>query len=234
MPHQKEPVFMRWPTRYTGENPARRRNEPSRSLSASYLIPILWMMMIAYLPVSYASSPLMSQDKCETRLLAAIQNRDFNAAMKIISSGANPDEADCNGTTPLIESLAGRQFDVTQALILAGANPNLKSRAGSPPLGVAAWYCEQNAVVLLLAKGSDVNAVDSDGYSGLMHSAQNCDDAAVPALLLRRFANHWLSRKVRVALSVFFFFTAHEIGVSFVRAARGASCKKRLEGVSQF
>ena len=124
-------------------------------------------------------------DKCDTPLITAIHERDVIGAKKLIESGADLNEKNCNGSTPLIESIALDRIEIAEKLILAGASTKVGDGLNTIPLMIASWYCRRTIVSLLLDHGADVNVIDKDGYSALMHSAQNCEEREIPGLLLR-------------------------------------------------
>ncbi|MEU8180232.1 ankyrin repeat domain-containing protein [Micromonospora sp. NPDC049047] len=88
--------------------------------------------------------------------------------LTVLRVGADPNAADCGGTTPLYRASVQNNPDALRLLLQTGADPNTESgqgEEGTPLTGAAAWG-HTDVVRALLAYGADPNLREDHG-SGL-------------------------------------------------------------------
>eukprot|EP00928_Gymnodinium_smaydae_P017908 TRINITY_DN16833_c0_g1_i1.p1 TRINITY_DN16833_c0_g1~~TRINITY_DN16833_c0_g1_i1.p1 ORF type:complete len:547 (-),score=101.31 TRINITY_DN16833_c0_g1_i1:111-1751(-) len=66
----------------------------------------------------------------ETPLIAAVRSGHHAEVMRLLMSGADPDEPDAFGETALMEAAASGAVDLCEALLLYGADPERKAPSG--------------------------------------------------------------------------------------------------------
>ena len=102
----------------------------------------------------------------------AVSRGDLATVKSLLTSGANVNEADTDGSTPLLLAAYQGSAEVVKVLLAHGADPNRAAKNGSTPLFWAAKNGHIEVVKLLLAARADVNRVDTDGWTPLLEAAK--------------------------------------------------------------
>ncbi|MFJ9248587.1 ankyrin repeat domain-containing protein [Streptomyces sp. NPDC101776] len=106
------------------------------------------------------------QKKLSRRLFGAIQGGDTAVVTAVLRSGADPERADSEGTTPLYAAAVNGEAAITGLLLAAGASPATESSgtgAEGTPLCAAACWGHTDTVRELLAHGADPNVREDHG-----------------------------------------------------------------------
>jgi ankyrin repeat protein len=126
----------------------------------------------------------------DRRLRTAIWDRDLEAAIRSLDSGADPNRSFTvfgdpghEGFTPLLLAIESRNVRLVALLIDRGADVNQADRLNRTPLVIASNLARTEAVQMLIAHGADVNAKQPAGPSPLMLAAENDDVTLVDVLL---------------------------------------------------
>ncbi|MCY0945497.1 ankyrin repeat domain-containing protein [Streptomyces antarcticus] len=104
--------------------------------------------------------------KLSRRLFDAISKDDAAVVRALLRAGADPDRADCEGTTPLYEASVRGRSEIARLLLAAGASPNAESSglgAEGTPLCAAACWGHTETVRELLAHAADPNLHEDHG-----------------------------------------------------------------------
>ena len=107
----------------------------------------------------------------------------------MLDNGADPNKADCWGTTPLIVAV-GRMNEVVKKLLDKGADPNKAVLYGITPLYKAAKCGHTDLVQLLLDRGADPNQAIRNGNTPLHCAAKFGHEDCVKLLLERGAEPH--------------------------------------------
>src|SRR5262245_7809284 len=118
-------------------------------------------------------------------LADAAEQRDQTSVRKLLSTGADINAAQVDGTTALHWAAYHDDAETVALLLHAGANVNAVNRYGVPPLAQACTNGNAAIVKLLLQAGADANATMKGGESVLMLAARSGNVEAVKALLAR-------------------------------------------------
>jgi uncharacterized protein len=101
----------------------------------------------------------------------------------LLKNGANPHEADRDGTSALHWAVHRGALDAVSALLAAGAFVDAENRYGVRPAYLAAENGDAATMRALLAAGADARAVFAEGETLLMTAARTGDVATIEALL---------------------------------------------------
>lgn len=115
--------------------------------------------------------PIIGQivsDWHETPLLQAIAQQDFEAAKRLIATGANVKSKETDGTTALHVAVETGSLEIARMLLDAGADVNAKTKAKQTPLLMVDEDAGADLVRLLIARGANVNQQDDEGETLLM------------------------------------------------------------------
>jgi ankyrin repeat protein len=162
-------------------------------------------------------------------LSTEIKSGDAAAARALLAEGANPDDADADGTTALHWAVHGGHAALADALIKAGAKVDAVNRYGVPPLYLAAENGDAALTKLLLEHGADADTALPDGETALMTAARAGDVPTLETLLAHGAdVNRREGRKGQTAL----MWAAHENNGPAVRTllAAGAERDARSNG----
>jgi ankyrin repeat protein len=121
-------------------------------------------------------------------LLEAVRACDIDSACKLLSSGANVDARDSEGSTLLMLASHAGNLPMVKALIEAGAAVNAGDERGWTPLMKAAYNAEldrgfADVVQALIDAGADVEMPISYGIRPLMLAAGYGETAVAETLL---------------------------------------------------
>src|SRR6185503_6553842 len=100
-----------------------------------------------------------------------------------LAAGANPNEADADGTSALHWAVHRGALDSVSALLAAGAAVDAENRYGVRPAYLAAENGDAATMRALLAAHADAHAVFAEGETLLMTAARTGDVATIDALL---------------------------------------------------
>lgn len=114
---------------------------------------------------------------------AAAYGRDEIVA-KLLSSGADKNALDNDGSTPLMTAATKGRGAAVEALVAAGTDLEMHSTTdGWTALHFAVYYGHGEIVAALLSSGADKNALDGEGTTPLMWAAGNNRLVAAEKLL---------------------------------------------------
>jgi uncharacterized protein len=111
-----------------------------------------------------------------------------DAAVDMISSGADVNQLSVDGTTALHWAVYKKDLELVQMLLDEDADPNLRNDYGATPMTVASEHGDHAILKALLDAGGDVESPNAEGQTLLMAVARtgNLDTAR---LLLDKGAN---------------------------------------------
>jgi ankyrin repeat protein len=130
---------------------------------------------------AWVSAPTLAL--AESPLADAIENGRREAALELITQGADVNAAQGDGTTPLHWAAYQLDTDLVQRLLKRGAQVNTANRFGAHPLDEAVKAANAEIVALLLKAGAEVDAVNADGQTALMLAARTGSTEVASALL---------------------------------------------------
>jgi ankyrin repeat protein/predicted ester cyclase len=119
----------------------------------------------------------------DSRLFEALRANDLGAVMRVLASGADPNETGDRGGTPLMYSTGFSSIDIVTALLAAGARVNAVSDSGSTALMWGA--ADEEKVRLLIDRGASVDARGKAGVTPLMVAARHQAVGAMRELIAR-------------------------------------------------
>ena len=118
-----------------------------------------------------------------TSVLAAAKHGTTAELRSSLAAGANPNEADADGTSALHWAVHRGALDSVSALLEAGAAVDAENRYGVRPAYLAAENGDAATMRALLAAHADARAVFAEGETLLMTAARTGDVATIEALL---------------------------------------------------
>ena len=116
-------------------------------------------------------------------LLAAAEHGTVEELRSSLAAGANPNEADADGTSALHWAVHRGALDSVSALLEAGAAVDAANRYGVRPAYLAAENGDAATMRALLAAHADARAVFAEGETLLMTAARTGDVATLEVLL---------------------------------------------------
>ncbi len=119
----------------------------------------------------------------EPSLLSAAERGDRAAALRLLSTGADPDEAGPDGTTALMWAAANDDAELARALVAAGADATRWNTFGTSALTEAAIVGSAPVIRVLLEAGADVDGRNPEGETPLMAVARSGSVEAARLLL---------------------------------------------------
>jgi ankyrin repeat protein len=128
-------------------------------------------------------------------LVDAARRGDAAAVARLLASGADPNQAERDGTTALHAAAYADALETAKALLAGGARPSIVNRYGVAPILLAASTGDESLVRALIDAGADVNTANRSGETVLMLAAREGSAAVVRELLSRgaaaNAAEHW-------------------------------------------
>jgi ankyrin repeat protein len=118
-------------------------------------------------------------------LADAMEQRNTAEVRKLLSTGADGNAAQVDGTTALHWAVYHDDAETAALLLRAGAKVNALNRYGMPPLAQACINGSAAMGKLLLEAGADTNATLKGGETVLMLAARSGNIEVVKALLAR-------------------------------------------------
>lgn len=169
--------------------------------------------------VSENSTPLdkYSDEATSTSLIQACKNGDFDAAMRLLKQGADPNAASSDGRTPLFYC---SEVALISLLIHYGANVNAADNEGNTPLmavlkGENFHSNGERAIMVLIESGADTDARNAEGLSA-------CDIAASRKAAPTEFDQFMMSEGMDVELG-----GDEDMNAALAQGMRNAAEKKR-------
>src|SRR4029450_4526695 len=124
----------------------------------------------------------------QSALADRIQAGDRRAALAMIATGAEVNQAQADGTTPLHWATYRVDRGLVEALLKNGARVRVTNRYGASPLAEAVRVANPDLVGMLLKAGADANVANEDGQTALMLAART-GNVAVAQLLVQNGAD---------------------------------------------
>jgi ankyrin repeat protein len=124
----------------------------------------------------------------QSPLADRIASGDRRAALAMITTGADVNQAQPDGTTPLQWAAYRVDRELLAALLKKGARPNVVNRYGASPLAEAVKVASAEMVAMLLGAGADPSVANEDGQTPLMLAART-GDVEVARLLVQHGAD---------------------------------------------
>jgi uncharacterized protein len=124
----------------------------------------------------------------QATLADRIQAGDRRAALAMIASGADVNQAQPDGTTPLHWAAYRVDKELVLTLLKKGAKAGAINRYGASPLAEAVRVADVDIAGMLLEGGADANAANEDGQTALMLAART-GDVGVAKLLVQHGAD---------------------------------------------
>jgi ankyrin repeat protein len=135
---------------------------------------ILAVICAALVAGSFAGASFLAQGQTG-KLARLIQDGQRAAALNMIKSGADVNEAQPDGTRPIHWAVYRFDYDVMDALIAKKAKVDVTNEFGSTPLAEAVKQGDARMVKTLLAAGSGTEGANADGQTALMIAIKNGD-----------------------------------------------------------
>jgi len=108
----------------------------------------------------------------EPTLLSAAERGDRPAVLRLLATGADPDEAGPDGTTALMWAAANGDAELVRALVGAGADATRWNAFGTSALTEAAIIGAAPVIRVLLEAGADPDSRNPEGETPLMAVAR--------------------------------------------------------------
>ena len=97
-----------------------------------------------------------------TVLNEAVFLRTYKVAQMLLENKADPNIADCSGSTALHYAVCGKSRQMIEKLIFYGANINAKDKYGMTPLHLAVKGDDMDLVAFLVKKGAEWTPIKQD------------------------------------------------------------------------
>lgn len=144
-------------------------------------------MRRTYLCLLLCLLPLIAR---ATPLIEAVESGDRDRVMEVLAEdGADPDEADKDGTTPLQAAAYGNFPKIAIALLDAGADVDLPGEYNDTPLGTAAENGNTETLIVLLDRKATIDKPCGDGGSTPLHMAAGNGEIGALDVLIDHDAN---------------------------------------------
>ena len=107
--------------------------------------------------LAYLFTPVLESLAQESALISAIRNNEQSLVFSLLSSGADPNTRQGDGSTALHWAAHRNSEEVVQSLLDAGANVDASNELGATPLWLAASNGSEVLVEKLLSAGANPN-----------------------------------------------------------------------------
>lgn len=138
---------------------------------------------VALLAVAALTAVTVRATEPERALISAVRAGDVVAVRSLLTSGADPRQAQADGTTALHWAARADRVELMQLLLEAGAPVDAVNRYGVTPLLLAAANTSGMGVQRLLDGGADPNLANAEGETPLMTAARTGSVRALTRLL---------------------------------------------------
>jgi len=166
------------------------------------------------------------------KLATLIQNGDRKAALDMIRSGADVNEAQPDGTRPVHWAVYRVDYELMEALLAKKAKADVRNELGSTPLTEAVKLGDARLVKMLLDAGSGPEGANDDGQSALMLAIKN-GDLTVVQMLVNAGANVNTVEKVQEQTPLMWAASANQNAEEMVKLliSKGANVKARAKSM---
>jgi uncharacterized protein len=148
--------------------------KPHRTLARATLVALALLVATSVLAAAAAGG---------ATVLDAVKGNDGARLRGLLADGADPNEADSDGTAALHWAVHQGQSETVAALLTAGAAVDAPNRYGVRPLYLAVENGDASMVRALLEAGADPNGTRVEGETALMIAARTGDVATLEALI---------------------------------------------------
>jgi len=164
------------------------------------------------------------------KLASLIQSGDRKAALDMIRSGADVNEAQPDGTRPVHWAVYRVDYELMEALLAKKAKADVRNELGSTPLTEAVKLGDARLVKMLLDAGSGPEGANDDGQSALMLATKN-GDLALAQMLVNAGANVNAVEKVQEQTPIMWAASANQNAEELVKLliSKGANVKVRAK-----
>ena len=132
---------------------------------------------------AYLFAPVLGCLAQEPALIGAIRNNEQSLVFSLLSSGADPNARQGDGSTALHWAAHRNSQEVVQSLLDAGANVDASNELGATPLWLAASNGSEVLVEKLLSAGANPNVRLKMGETPLMSASRAGNERTVALLL---------------------------------------------------
>jgi ankyrin repeat protein len=119
----------------------------------------------------------------EGELASLIQAGNRQAALEMIQSGADVNEAQPDGTRPIHWAVYRVDYELIEQLIGRNASVDVINQLGSTPLAEAVKVQDARIVQMLLDAGADADSANHEGQTALMLAIRSGDVAILETLM---------------------------------------------------
>jgi len=163
------------------------------------------------------------------RLTDAVRAGDTEVVRSLLKSGADPNAANPDGSTPLDWAVHQENMELTNLLLNAGAKADSQTRYKMTPLALAAETGNALLINRLLDAGADPNGTSEEGQTALMTASLNGKTDAVRTLI-RRGAKLNLTEGYKGQTALMFAAGEGNTGAVEQLVEFGAELKARSKG----
>jgi ankyrin repeat protein len=143
-----------------------------------------------------AAAALFVAQSQQGKLASLIQAGNRKAALDMIRTGADVNEAQPDGTRPIHWAVYRADYEILEALIAKKAKADVTNELGSTPLSEAVKLGDSKIVKALLDAGSGPEGANEDGQTALMLAIKD-GDLAIVQMLVNAGANVSAVEKVQ-------------------------------------
>jgi ankyrin repeat protein len=140
-------------------------------------------MQLRALALALIASTALGGGALADGLVDAARTGDGEAALELLSSGADAAEAAPDGTTALHWAAHNDDLELARRLVREGADASARNDYGATPLSEAAVVGNVEMLDLLLDAGADANETNADGQTPLMIVARTNNVEAAQRLV---------------------------------------------------
>jgi ankyrin repeat protein len=164
------------------------------------------------------------------KLASLIQAGDRKAALDMIRSGADVNEAQPDGTRPIHWAVYRVDYELMEALLAKKAKADVRNELGATPLTEAVKLGDARLVKMLLDAGSGPEGANDDGQSALMLAIKN-GDLTIVQMLVNAGANVNAVEKVQDQTPLMWAAAANQNAEEMVKLliSKGANIKARAK-----